>query len=392
MKKNIVLALTFYFLAGLLLAVTPSKAFAEQRGCGLTVEPSAVPRNYKGVLTITSEKKGCFSEVKESDLVLNKSNNTGSNDRYSVGNDGSGFTIIEGSILKFKTYKDVRILPDDIILRLDEEGPWTLYLCKRDGGHDNCNTNNVNYFGSIDLVVGVDLPPDEYTLPKLNRLAQTKCAYQINNDVELTVADLEVGKGYRWWLVDRDNDHETVITESAATTSETFSLSADAFSDTGTQTVCVDRAGIDQKRHETQENCILLTFSIVPPGDTACSDSGPIFPDAKPPCANNIEASEDNPNGGCTSVNSAFGPLSTEPGTFIPRILAIFLSLSGGIALLLIIRSGYQLLTSQGDAEKVKEARERITSAIIGILFMIFSLVVLQTIGVDILHLPGFGK
>lgn len=49
-------------------------------------------------------------------------------------------------------------------------------------------------------------------------------------------------------------------------------------------------------------------------------------------------------------------------------------------------------MTSQGDHEKVKEAREILTSAIIGLLFLIFSLVILEVIGVDLLHIPGLHR
>ena len=68
------------------------------------------------------------------------------------------------------------------------------------------------------------------------------------------------------------------------------------------------------------------------------------------------------------------------------------MSISGGIALILIITSGYQIMTSQGDPEKIKAGRERFISAVVGLLFLIFSLVILETIGVDILRIPGFGS
>ena len=40
----------------------------------------------------------------------------------------------------------------------------------------------------------------------------------------------------------------------------------------------------------------------------------------------------------------------------------------------------------------IKEAKEMITSAIVGSLFIIFSITILQFIGVSILHIPGFGE
>lgn len=97
-------------------------------------------------------------------------------------------------------------------------------------------------------------------------------------------------------------------------------------------------------------------------------------------------------NGTCTGVQTALGVISTEPGGLVTSILRLLLSVSGGIATLLIIASGYQLMTSQGNPEKVKEARERLTSAIVGLLFIIFSVAILQIIGVELLKIPGFSQ
>ena len=89
--------------------------------------------------------------------------------------------------------------------------------------------------------------------------------------------------------------------------------------------------------------------------------------------------------------NTAIGPISTNPTEFIKRIFSFILGIAGGIALLLIIFSGYKFMTSQGNPEKIQGARETMTSAIVGLLFIIFSMLILQLIGVDILKIPGFG-
>lgn len=90
--------------------------------------------------------------------------------------------------------------------------------------------------------------------------------------------------------------------------------------------------------------------------------------------------------------DTALGDISTDPTGFIKKVFGILLSLVGGIALLLIIVSGYRLMASQGNPEKVQEAREQLTSAIVGLLFIIFSFSILQIIGIDILRIPGFGR
>ncbi len=95
----------------------------------------------------------------------------------------------------------------------------------------------------------------------------------------------------------------------------------------------------------------------------------------------------------CFSVQTGLGiDISTKPIEFIKNIFAILLSVSGGIALLLIIYSGFRIMTSQGSKEGLQEARDRLTASIVGLLFLIFSLVIMQIIGVDLLNLPGLGK
>lgn len=95
----------------------------------------------------------------------------------------------------------------------------------------------------------------------------------------------------------------------------------------------------------------------------------------------------------CASIDTGLGiPLPTDPGGLINALLGVVLSISGGIAIVLIMISGYRMMISQGNPEQIKDAREQLTAAIIGLLFVIFSLVILQIIGVNILNLPGFGK
>lgn len=92
----------------------------------------------------------------------------------------------------------------------------------------------------------------------------------------------------------------------------------------------------------------------------------------------------------CLEIDTAIGSIPTNPIAFIERLFSIVLSLAGVGALGLLIYGGYNYMVSQGDPEKIKSARETITSAIIGLLFIIFSLVILQVIAGDILNIPGF--
>lgn len=133
------------------------------------------------------------------------------------------------------------------------------------------------------------------------------------------------------------------------------------------------------------------TFPVVLPGQQGggIASTGALFgpiafltPACKP------EGSKFDPVYAC---NTAFGDIKTSMPELVKKIFAILLSLSGGIAVLLIITSGYQLIMSAGNPEKIQAARERLTSAIVGLIFIIFSFVILEVIGVSILRIPGFG-
>jgi Co/Zn/Cd efflux system component len=72
--------------------------------------------------------------------------------------------------------------------------------------------------------------------------------------------------------------------------------------------------------------------------------------------------------------------------------LGAVIGIAGGIAFLLMIFAGFQIITSTGDPEKLNRGKEILTSAIIGLVVIVFSVFLLKLIGVDILQLPGFEK
>lgn len=90
-------------------------------------------------------------------------------------------------------------------------------------------------------------------------------------------------------------------------------------------------------------------------------------------------------NGTC---ETAVGTISTNPTSnnyLVKTIFRISLSLVGGIAVLLIMLSGFRIISSQGNPEKLQGAKEQLTAAIIGLLFVIFAYSILSFIGVDLL-------
>lgn len=88
---------------------------------------------------------------------------------------------------------------------------------------------------------------------------------------------------------------------------------------------------------------------------------------------------------------TAIGCIPTSPSGFIAKFLGLGVGIAGGIAFLLILFSGFQMMTSTGNPEKLNAGKELMTAAISGLVLIIFSIFLLRLIGVTILQLPEFG-
>lgn len=87
---------------------------------------------------------------------------------------------------------------------------------------------------------------------------------------------------------------------------------------------------------------------------------------------------------------TALGCIPNDPAEFVAWILARAVGIGGGIAFLLMLWGGFQVITSAGDPQKLNDGKDILVSAAAGLLFIIFSLFLLRIVGVDILGLPGF--
>ncbi len=106
-----------------------------------------------------------------------------------------------------------------------------------------------------------------------------------------------------------------------------------------------------------------------------------------------VEQCDSNGNGVNNGILTALGCIPIKDATqFVAWLLARAIGIGGGIAFLLMIFGAIKVLTSAGNPENVKAGKELITSALMGLLFIIFSLFLLELIGVKILNIPGFGK
>lgn len=126
------------------------------------------------------------------------------------------------------------------------------------------------------------------------------------------------------------------------------------------------------------------------PTDKNCTKAAGIICDI-----NATEASKKdeivNPPEGRRGILTALGCIPTDPKAFIEKSLPVAFGASGGVAFLLMIMGAFQMITSAGNPDNVKKGREQFNSAIIGLLFILFSVLILQIVGFNILNIPGFG-
>ena len=90
---------------------------------------------------------------------------------------------------------------------------------------------------------------------------------------------------------------------------------------------------------------------------------------------------------GGNGVKTGLGCLSTNPQILVNTILPWAIGIGSGIAFLLGLYGALMIVISAGDPEKMQAGKEMITSAVSGLLIIIFAVFILKFIGVDILQL-----
>ena len=94
---------------------------------------------------------------------------------------------------------------------------------------------------------------------------------------------------------------------------------------------------------------------------------------------------------GRAGIWTAVGCIPREPEKIVNSLLRLGLGMGGGFALIIILASGFVLSTSQGEPKRIEDAKGWLTSALVGMLFIIFSVTLLHFIGYSIFKIPGFG-
>lgn len=154
--------------------------------------------------------------------------------------------------------------------------------------------------------------------------------------------------------------------------------------------------------------CVGLTYSKFGSGCSNASNGGAQCPGTQLCCTPDTQcppsgtknsdfftgnSSTFSPQGKCgsaTEIDTAIGCIPTDFTGLFNSFFTLGIGIAGGIAFLLILFGGFQILTSAGNPERLAAGKELVTSAITGLLMIIFSVFLLRVIGVDILGIPGF--
>lgn len=147
--------------------------------------------------------------------------------------------------------------------------------------------------------------------------------------------------------------------------------------------------------------CHSASFACNPPG--SCASTGQACSTAADCCLMNncIDSICQSSGGGSTGgggtggaelcsggkgIDTAIGCIPIQSGD---KIAGFFLKwgigVGGGIALIMISISSFMIMTSSGDPHRLQAGKELLTSALSGLILLIFSAFILNTIGLDIL-------
>lgn len=134
-------------------------------------------------------------------------------------------------------------------------------------------------------------------------------------------------------------------------------------------------------------NC---TTNGSPPDNLRCKPAPAVCSGQNEPCVCQLGCVDPVGKTPTDETLTAVGCIPHAPKELIRWVLGKVIGLGGGVAFLLMIFGGFQVITSSGSPEGTKKGTDMITTAVSGLVFIIFSVFLLELIGVDILHIPSF--
>lgn len=90
------------------------------------------------------------------------------------------------------------------------------------------------------------------------------------------------------------------------------------------------------------------------------------------------------------TLSTALGCIPYTAASFVSTVFSFALGIGGAIALVVMLTATFRIMTAGSNADQLKKGKELFVAAVAGLLFLIFSVVILRFIAGDIIKLPGF--
>lgn len=94
---------------------------------------------------------------------------------------------------------------------------------------------------------------------------------------------------------------------------------------------------------------------------------------------------------GCINTNLGTFQAEGAAASVIQTLLNLVFSVAGGVALLYFLYGSFLVLTSQAEPEKLNQGKRTIYAAIVGIIFCLSSVFIINLLASGVLKIPGFG-
>jgi len=94
---------------------------------------------------------------------------------------------------------------------------------------------------------------------------------------------------------------------------------------------------------------------------------------------------------GCIKTNLNDFTQEGAASSVVQKLLDFLFSIAGGIAFLYLLYGSYLVMTSKADPTKLQQGKRVILGAIIGVVFAVGAVFIINLLASGILKIPGFG-
>ncbi|MDH7475981.1 MAG: pilin [Microgenomates group bacterium] len=146
--------------------------------------------------------------------------------------------------------------------------------------------------------------------------------------------------------------------------------------------MCVDKDGNVVVKPESWEKCAACLYPGASGLETLTVDPATGLPPA--PAAGNYYTAI-----GCINTNLGDFTQPYAAASLTKKLLDLIFGIAGGVAFLYLIYGAFLILTSQSNPERLEQGKSRVYGAIVGLIFVLFIVFIINFIVQQVLRLPS---